>query len=137
LQSVSGVYGQKFDSTGTRRWGDSGLVIVPLQSNSEIFARTLQLGDGAFAFWVDQAVTQQGTIQGIRLDNAGKAVCRQFAVSSVQAQKSGPWAAIALSGLTAIAFQDYRNGNSDIYIQNVNPDCTLGIEGVVGIKNVP
>lgn len=137
LQSVSGVYAQKFDSTGTRRWGDSGLVIVPLQSNSEIFARTVQLSDGAFAFWVDQAVTQQGTIQGIRLDNAGKAVCPQFAVSSISAQKSRPWAAIASSGLTAIAFQDYRYGNSDIYIQNVNPDCTLGIEKRVRIVDAP
>ena len=128
LQSMSGVYGQKFDSTGARQWGDSGLVIVALQSNAELFARTVQIGDGAFLFWVDQSVTQQGTIQGIRLDNAGRSVCRQFAVSSVLAQKAGPWAGIARSRLTAIAFQDYRSGNSDIYIQNVNPDCTLGIE---------
>ncbi len=128
LQSLSGVYGQKFDSGGNRRWGDSGLVIVPLGNDSQIFERTVQIGDGAFAFWVDQVVTEQGTIQGIRLDNAGRTVCAQFPVSSVFAEKSRPWAAIAPSGLTAIAFQDYRNGNSDLYIQNVNPDCSLGIE---------
>ncbi len=126
IQSVSGVYAQKFDSTGSRQWGDTGLVIVPLQGNAEIFERTVQIGDGAFAFWVDQQVTQQGTIQGIRLDNAGNAVCDQFPVSSTDAEKSRPWAGIAPSGLTAIAFQDYRSGNSDIYIQNVNPDCSLG-----------
>lgn len=128
LQSVSGVYGQKLDATGARQWGDTGRVIVPLQQNAEIFARTVQIGDGAFAFWVDQQVTGNGTIQGIRLDNAGNTVCAQFAVSATNAEKSRPWAGIAPSGLTAIAFQDYRNGNSDIYIQNVNPDCSLGIE---------
>ncbi len=128
FQSVSGEYGQKIDASGARKWGDTGRVIVPLQQNAEIFAQSVQIGDGAFAFWVDQQVTQNGTIQGIRLDNAGNAVCQQFAVSSVDSPKSRPWAGITASGTTAIAFQDYRNGNSDIYIQNVNPDCSLGIE---------
>ncbi len=126
LQSVSGVSAQKFDSTGTRQWGDTGRVIVPLQGNAEIFQKTVQIGDGAFMFWIDQAVTGDGTIQGIRLDNAGNAVCAQFPVSSTNSEKSRPWAGIAASGLTAIAFQDYRSGNSDIFIQNVNPDCSLG-----------
>lgn len=128
LQSVSGVYGQKLDATGARQWGATGLQIVPLGNNAEIFARTVQIADGAFAFWVDQEVTGNGTIQGIRLDNAGNTVCPQFAVSSTDAEKSRPWVGIAPSGLTAVAFQDYRSGNSDIYIQNVNPDCSLGIE---------
>lgn len=126
LQSVSGVSAQKFNSTGTRQWGDTGRVIVPLQDNAEIFQKTTQIGDGAFMFWVDQAVTGEGTIQGIRLDNSGNAVCAQFPVSSTDSEKSRPWAGIAPSGLTAIAFQDYRSGNSDIFIQNVNPDCSLG-----------
>ncbi|MEO8725973.1 MAG: hypothetical protein ABI383_07580 [Acidobacteriaceae bacterium] len=128
LQSVSGVYGQKLNATGARQWGDTGLQIVPLGNNAEIFEKTVQIGDGAFAFWVDQQVTQNGTIQGIRLDNAGNTVCAQFPVSSVDSPKSRPWAAIAPSGLTAVAFQDSRSGNSDIYIQNINPDCSLGIE---------
>jgi len=129
LQSVSGVYAQKFDSTGTRQWGDTGLVIVPLQGNdAEIFEQTVQIGDGAFVFWVDQQVTEVGTIQGVKLDNAGNTTCAQFPVSSVLAEKSRPWTAQAANTNTVVAFQDFRNGNSDIYIQNVNPDCTLGIE---------
>lgn len=126
LQSVSGVYANKVDSTGTRQWGDTGIVIVPLGPNSEIFQRTVQIGDGAFMFWVDQQITQSGTIQGIKLDNAGRQLCAQFPVATASSEKSRPWVGMAPSGLTAIAFQDFRTGNSDIFIQNVNPDCSLG-----------
>ncbi len=129
FQSMSGVYAQKFDSTGTRQWGDTGLVIVPLQGNdSEIFERTVQIGDGAFVFWVDEQLSQAGTIQGVRLNNDGSTQCAQFPVSSVLAEKSRPWTAISSNMNTVIAFQDYRDDNSNLYIQNINPDCTLGIE---------
>jgi len=129
-QSMTGVYAQRFDSTGTRQWSDSGLVIVPLQGNdAEIFERTVQIGDGAFVFWVDQQVTQVGTIQGVRLNNDGSLYCAQFPVSSVLAEKSRPWTALSSNLNTVIAFQDYRDSNSNLYIQNINPDCTLGIEG--------
>lgn len=126
LQSVSGVYAQKFDSTGARKWGSTGRVIVPLQNNAEIFERSVQVGTGMFAFWVDLQVNGDATIQGVRLDNAGNVACKQFPVASANGGKSRPWAGIAPSGLTAIAFEDYRSGNSDIFIQNVNPDCSLG-----------
>ncbi len=128
VQSMSGVYAQKFDSTGARQWGDTGLVIVPLQGNAEISERTVQIGDGAFVFWVDQQVTQVGTLQGVRLNNDGTTYCAQFPVSSVLAEKSRPWTAISSNNNTVVAFQDYRDGNSNLYIQNINPDCTLGIE---------
>ncbi len=129
LQSMSGVYAQKFDSTGTRQWGDTGLVIIPLQgNNAEIFERTVQIGDGAFVLWVDQQVTESGTIQGIRLNNDGTQYCAQFPVSSVLAEKSRPWTALSSNMNTVVAFQDYRAGNSNLYIQNINPDCSLGIK---------
>jgi hypothetical protein len=37
-------------------------------------------------------------------------------------------AVISPSNMTALAFEDDRTGNNGIYIQNVNPDCTLGQE---------
>src|SRR5262249_2831566 len=129
LQSVSGVYAQKFDSAGNRQWGDTGLAIVPLQGNAEIFERTVQIGDGAFVFWIDQQVTEAGTIQGVRLNNDGTTKCAQFPVSSVVAEKSRPWTAQASNLNTVVAFEDFRDGNSNLYIQNINPDCSLGIEG--------
>ena len=130
LQSMSGVYAQKFDASGNRQWGDTGLVIVPLQGNNvaEIFERTVQIGDSVFVFWVEQQVTQTGTLQGVKLNNAGGLECDRFPVSSVMSEKSRPWTAQSANNNTVIAFQDYREGNSNLYIQSVNPDCTLGTE---------
>jgi len=127
-QSMSGVYAQKFDANGNRQWSDTGLVIVPLQNNNnaEISERTVQIGDGAFVFWVDQQPNLSGTLQGIRLNSDGTQYCAQFPVSSVASQKSRPWTALAANNNTVVAFQDYRAGNSNLYIQNVNPNCSLG-----------
>ena len=55
-------------------------------------------------------------------------VCAQFGVSTASADKIRLYGGIASSGLAALAWEDDRNGENDIYIQNVNPDCTLGIE---------
>ena len=128
LQSMAGVWGQKFNSGGTRQWNDTGLVIVPLNNDSENFVQNVQIGTGALVFWVDSPGFGAGTIQAIKLDGTGSTVCSQFPVSTVSADKSRLVAALAPSGLAALAWEDDRNGENDIYIQNVNPDCTLGIE---------
>jgi hypothetical protein len=129
LQSEAGVSGQKFNSTGARQWTDSGLTIVPLNSDSEIWVENVQIGSGAMVFWVDSPGFGSGTIQAIKLDTSGNTVCAQFPVSSASADKSRLAAGLASSGLAALAWEDDRSGNNDIYIQNVNSDCTLGIEG--------
>ena len=130
FQSVSGVYAQRIDAAGIRQWSDSGLPIVPLQGNSEIFQRTVQIGNGAFVFWIDEDEFQNATMQGVKLDTNGNYLCSQFAVSSFHVPKSRPFTAQASNQNTVIAFEDYRSGNfpgqGEIFIQNVNPDCTLG-----------
>jgi hypothetical protein len=128
LQSLNGVYGQKFNSSGAPQWGADGLTILPLGTDSQIFVETVQIGTGALTFWVDQPSYGDATIQAIKLDGSGATVCPQFAVSSTPADKSRLVAGISPSDMAALAFEDDRTGNNGIYIQNVNPDCTLGQE---------
>ncbi len=125
-QVLNGVYAQKFDAKGTRKWGDSGLVVVPLGADQQIFVQNVQIGNGALAYWVDQAGFGSSTIQATRLNRAGKVVCQQFPVSSLPANKARLSSDIVRSGLSAVAFEDDRSGNNGIYIQNVNRDCSLG-----------
>ncbi len=127
-QVLNGVYGQKFDSSGAAQWGSTGLVLVPLGSDSQIFVQNVQIGTGALVYWFDQPGYGSGTIQAAKLDGAGNTLCAQFGVSTASADKSKLSAGIANSGLSALGFEDDRNGWNDIYIQNVNSDCTLGIE---------
>ena len=125
-QVYNGIYGQKFDGSGNLKWGQNGLVVVPLGSDQQIFVRNVEIGGGALVFWVDQQSYTAATIQAARLGDSGKVLCPQFAVSSFAASKAGLSADITPYHLAAVAFQDYRNGNSDIFIQNVNSNCTLG-----------
>jgi hypothetical protein len=125
-QVFNGVYGQKFNSSGAPQWGADGLTIVPLGTDQQIFIQTVPAGSGALTFWVDQQSFGSSTLQAIRLDGTGATVCPQFPVSSVPSNKSRPVAAINSAGMTAIAFEDDRIGNNGIYIQNVNPNCSLG-----------
>lgn len=128
-QSLNGIYGQKFAPKGGRLWGQTGLVIVPLGSDSQISSRNVQIGDGVLAFWIDQQVTGNGTIQAVRLQGNGKEKCTQFPVATAQSAKGRPAADIVTAtGLSAIAFEDNRIGNNGIYIQNVNRNCSLGPE---------
>jgi hypothetical protein len=126
LQFTNGVSAQKFDATGNRQWGDSGHVIIPLGSDSQIFVKSVPTGNGVLIFWVDSPSFSSATIQATRLNGQANTVCSQFPVSSLSSTKSGLVAGITSAGIAALAFQDYRDGNSNLYMQNVNPNCSLG-----------
>ncbi len=126
-QVLNGVYGQKFNSTGALQWGADGLSIVPLGADQQIFVSTVLAGTGALVFWVDMQGFGSSTIQAASLDDAGATVCPQFPVSTLPSNKSRLAAALAPSGIAAVAFEDDRLGNNGIYIQNVNRDCSLGL----------
>src|SRR5580704_17768160 len=125
-QVLNGVYGQKFNGKGARTWGDSGLQVVALGADQQIFVQNVQIGTGALVFWVDQVGFGDATIQATRLSREGKVVCQHFAVSSLPADKARLSSDKLSSGLSAVAWEDDRSGNNGIYIQNVNPDCSLG-----------
>ena len=127
-QVDNGVYGQKLNGKGALEWGAAGLAIVPLGVDQQIFVESVQIDSGALVFWVDQAGYGDATIQAARLSGQGKLTCAQFPVSSVPANKARLAADITSAGLAAVAFEDDRIGNNAIYIQNVNPDCSLGQE---------
>jgi hypothetical protein len=126
-QSVNGIYAQKFGPKGGRRWGQTGLVIVPLGADSELLPSNVQVGDGALMFWIDAQNFGNATIQATRLERNGKFKCARFPVSTAMSNKGRPVAdVVTSSGLSALAFEDDRIGNNGIYIQNVNQDCSLG-----------
>jgi len=126
LQFVNGVYGQKFDSQGNSVWSPTGLVLVPLGSDSQIFVENVQTGTGVMVFWVDSPAYGMSTMQATKLGGNGNTLCAQFPVSSAPANKYGLSYTTARSGMMAVAWADDRIGNNGIYIQNINANCTLG-----------
>jgi hypothetical protein len=78
-------------------------------------------------FWFEQEGFSSSTIEAVRLDGRGNAVCPQESIATDPVGPFGLAAGIAPSGLAALAWSDSRIGNDAIYLQNVNPDCSLGL----------
>lgn len=126
-QVLNGVYGQKFDSAGNPQWGPSGLVIVPLGNDQQIWVENVERAAGTLVFWVDEASYGNDVINAAQLNDAGQLTCSIFPVSTSTASKSRLAPAVAASGQAAVVWQDNPTGAQDnILIQDVNSDCSLG-----------
>ena len=128
LQSVYGFYAQRIDSEGTRAWGDLGLELVAPGSQQCSYPRAQWINGAMELFFVPN--TSGGPIQGYRLDSAGNQLWATvpLTVSSVNSVKSNKLNAVATrSGMVILAWGDNRNGNTDVYAQNVNPNGELGL----------
>jgi hypothetical protein len=124
---LEGVYGQKFDAGGTRRWGATGLAVAPLASEDVTAVRTALGGPGAFAFWVAAPSFGQDRLSGANASgDAGGTVNYTLDVASTPSPKSRLTVARSTAGFAVVVWQDQRAGDGDIYAQNVNPDGTLG-----------
>src|ERR1700675_4190516 len=72
-QFVNGVYGQKFNGQGASEWSPTGLVLVPLGSDTQTFVENAQIGTGALVLWVDSPGYGLSTMQAAELDGEGNA----------------------------------------------------------------
>jgi hypothetical protein len=121
-----GVYGQKYDASGARQWTNSGVVIRPLAALTVMDVVAVQAGGDSVVFWTDETGFAQDTIYAQRVGGSGGAVCATFPVSTLLATKSNTEASIDGGGRTVVAWQQGDFGSADIYVQNVNADCSLG-----------
>lgn len=126
-QRRRGLYAQKLDARGARQWGETGRTIQPLANHDITSLDTVTTADGTLAFWVQSVAGQHDSIQAIKLDPTGNALCPQFAVSTRPSSKSRLVSSASTSGKTLIAWEDQaQQQGSDIYLQSVGPGCKLG-----------
>ncbi len=121
-----GVYGQKFNTTGVRQWGSGGAAIRPLAALTVMGVAAVQAGSDNVVFWTDETGFAQDTIYAQRVGAGGGPVCATFPVSTLLAIKSGTEASIDPAGMTVAAWQQGDFGSADVYVQNINADCSLG-----------
>lgn len=128
LQSMWGVSGQKFNSTGIRQWTDTAHDYIALNPQQNAFIRTVTSGTGAMAFWFDQPGSAAHVV-GVGADGSGALTWPGTGFiepCSVASSKSRLDVALNSSGKALLAWGDGRTDSGDIYAQNVNPDGTLG-----------
>ncbi|MCF8366695.1 MAG: T9SS type A sorting domain-containing protein [Bacteroidales bacterium] len=129
-QNQRGLYAQKFDLQGNRHWTDNGKVLIPLSYNDY----SLPDANG----YMDKAICVYGAfefgnsadekVQAVMLDTDGNYVWNdQFIdMSTVQSAKLHRVMTPINGGQWVAVWGDERNGNRDIYAQNIRPDGSMG-----------
>jgi len=138
LQSVIGVYGQKFSSNGTRLWADSGLVVKPLDGNSFASLSTFTKDSSVMGYYAEIVTAGGGFIKAFKLNRAGALQWGGNIITpcSNPSSKGRMSTALNTAGMSILAFGDQRNDGGGIYAQNINFDGTFGgPSGIINFEN--
>jgi len=129
-QNMRGLYAQKIDLLGNRLWSDNGIVLIPLSNNDY----SLPQANG----YMDMAICVYGAyefgnfsdekVQAVMLDSEGNYVWDDefIDMSTVQSAKLHRTMTPVHSGQWVAVWGDERNGNRDIYAQNIHLDGSMG-----------
>jgi|CXWL01.1.fsa_nt_gi hypothetical protein len=88
LQSLIGLYGQRFDATGTRQWGATGKVVVPLGSEDLSQIETDLIGGQPVVAWATEEAFDDQPIRAERFDADGNPVWSPAVVEIKSADSS-------------------------------------------------
>ncbi|MBC8382429.1 MAG: T9SS type A sorting domain-containing protein [Candidatus Cloacimonetes bacterium] len=124
-QNWRGIYGQKFDMAGTRKWDDFGLSIIPL-SATDIYPFGIGHTNTDVTVFYSEG-TSDNYIKAMALDSNGDFIWTgdKVTMCSVSSFKPHMIAGKLSSSQWIVAWEDERSGR-DIYAQNINTDGTLG-----------
>jgi hypothetical protein len=134
-QAIYWLFGQQYNGAGAEAWTPGGVQLLAPTTNQNSFCKVVSAaalpGGGAMFFTFDarNAAGSIHVIQGWRVNAAGNQDWSPtpFPVCSVVSSKSRLDAALGTTGQALLAWGDNRGGNVDLYVQNVNPNGTLGI----------
>ena len=130
-QAEKGVFGQRLGSTGDLLWGTTAQEILPVNTANEGFVRAVDTGDGVIGlcFQAPQNAFGPDEIISFKLDSNGGFVWNPSMTDActLPSSKDDLMATVGADGTARFIWSDERNGNYDIYGQNVNNDGSLGL----------
>jgi len=129
-QTEDGLGGQRISAAGERLWGANGINFRPLGSPQTVGASVLPQEDGAILVF-NEYISVGGNdkkIRALRVDLTGSPVWEGTfrELSTVQSDKLGLVADVNSFNQVLAVWRDDRSDAGNIYLQNVNPDGTLG-----------
>jgi len=139
-QTRSGVRGQRLNPDGQRLWTDGGVILDPLEFGNRWSVRGLAQEDGAIVTYLDDIDELSTKVMAIRVDMDGNPVWPGSPVemTSIASAKGLMVACVNPAGQVIDAWADDLNDyRGDIYLQNINPDGSLGpLSGVSGVPRL-
>ncbi len=127
-QSQWGISVQKLDAAGTRLFGGSGLVLLPVNGVVKYAPVCAPLGEGVVCTVLEESLGGlSDKLRSFRVSAAGQLVWNTpIDVSLFVSDKLRMSNTVTPSGVVLNVWTDLRQDNGDVVAQNLNPDGTLG-----------
>lgn len=127
-QDQWGIKAQKISSTGARQWTDAGLTLIPVTSTDYYPLAGRSTGSDMVLFVEEYTGAVDSYLKAMRVGTDGSFVWTPFLkpVSSVNSEKIHPDVTDLQNGQWILAWEDDRNGETDIYAQNFGLDGNPG-----------
>lgn len=139
-QNNRGIYGQKISSLGERIWTDDGKAFIEISSTNVYPFSASSSGMDVIVFYENYSSVIEAGVSAMRIDNEGEFVWMEESIElcSVQSEKVHSVASTFVSDQWIASWEDNRNGNKDIYAQNIQLGGSLGpLSSVAYIEIVP
>ena len=128
-QSLAGLYGQHLSEEGQRMWDDAGIEFHPLDDKFTHLWLARNHEEGAAVFYtIYEGGTSEESLKAAAVNTNGAYVWPQEVIPMSTAPSGivHPDAGPMNSGQYLLAWADNRNGNQDIYAQNITTEGMLG-----------
>ena len=139
LQSLIGLYGQKFNATGDKQWGDTGNAFKPLDGNSFAYMTSFSRDTSVMTYYTELITSgATGLIRAFKINRNGGLLWGGSILTpgSATSTKSRLSVGINSNKMSILAFSDGRNDANGLYAQNINYDGTFGNPtGLINIGN--
>jgi len=127
-QDQWGIYGQKINPAGAVQWGAGGKIFIPVSTLYVLPVEARKTPTDMVLFYEEFFNGTESKIKAMRISTTGTFVWSpaQREICSVQSQKVDAVVTEFANNQWVLAWQDNRNGNTDIYAQNIQLDGSLG-----------
>jgi hypothetical protein len=130
LQSMIGVYGQKFSSDGTRLWASTGFIFKPLDANSFAYLCSQTRDTSVMAYYMETITgSANGLIKAFKINRSGTQLWGGGTIitpGSCTSSKGRLSVGVNQNNMSILAFSDGRIDAAGMYAQNVNYNGTFG-----------
>ncbi len=134
------IVAQKFGKSGVKLWSQNNIPITTFRGNQKN-PKVVPLPDGgAYVIWQSDSVGEDNINLWCQrlLPNGNKAWKTSVSVCVAPGNQINPSVTKDSDENLLIVWEDYRNGNADIYGQRIGPDgAPLGVEGGAAIEIAP
>jgi len=142
-QSNYGITGQKLDAYGDIQWGPNGQNLISISSLYVQLIAVRGANDDLIILFEEYTDAVNAYVKAMKLDTDGNYLWpdEQITMCSIASSKVHSVASQFANNQIIASWEDDRNGQKDIYAQNINFDGTLGastangtIEGTVTLN---